>query len=828
MKLKNLLLATILGCSLMAFAVPARRDLRTVIQPDGSTLTVRKIGDEHFHLTLTEDGVPLVKEGGAYCFATLNEQGLLRSTGVIAADLTARNEAQRNAAVVPSNGLLNQAATARRFSARRNAPARVPQTGMGTFTTSFPNKGDVRVLVILVEYTDVKFKTTNAKEYFTNMMTQPGFSQYGGTGSAHEYFIDQSSGEFRPQFDVLGPVTLAHTREYYGQNDPDTKDDMHPEEMIIEAIKDLDPTVDFSVYDNDNDGVIDNVYVFYAGEGEASSDVDDSVWPHSWSLSESNSAFKADGKVVDKYACSNEWETESSSPAGIGTIIHEFSHVMGLPDLYPTDYNRDAYGKTCGTWSVMDYGTYNNDGRTPPNYSAYERNAMQWIEPELIDGPMNCSLEAISESNKAYIVQTSKDNEFFLFENRQNNGWDTYLPSHGMLIWHIDFDQRVFDDNEVNNNVKHMYVRLIKANNKDSEEFASGWTWPGASRNTDFTSETTPAFKDWNNRAIDLPITDIAEKDGVISFVAAGGEPSITAPKNLTATEFTSDSFTLLWDPVEDAEDYVVDITVGESGERTVTTADMGSGSVVTLPKGWTSNSNSKYDKTASCGQAIPALRLDKSAHHLITETFPSDIKKVSFWLKGNGTTDGKSKLEIQYSTGDDNWKTFETFYPSDGKAKNIELTSIPSGARNIRFYYTKSKGNVGIDDVVVECGEDPEPLTGFTGRRTGGKTRLEVSPIVADRNIYSVKLRAVKGAEFSRPVYLAVNTLETGICLTEAGLNAYVSVSGTTVTVRCESPVGIFDLAGRVVAVVPEGTTDITLPAGFYIIAGKKVIVKE
>lgn len=831
MKLKNLILAMAMGCSLMAFAVPARRDLRTVTQPDGTTLTIKTIGDEHFHVTMTADGVPLVKDGGSYYFATLQTDGNLRSTGVIAADLSMRNEAQRNAAVVVSNDLLQKASAARlaaRTKMRVSRASSLPQSGMGTFSTSFPSTGNVKVLVILVEYSDVKFKLSKPHEYFDNMLNKPGFSDYDATGSAYDYFRDQSNGRFHPQFDVLGPVSLPNKRSYYGANDK-YGDDKHPEEMVIDAVKLLDPTVDFSVYDNDNDGVIDNVYVFYAGLGEASSYVEETVWPHSWSLSEANSPIlMADGKKVDGYACSNEWESLDGQeyPTGIGTIAHEFSHVLGLPDLYSTNYDESATGLTPGEWSLMDYGSYSNNGRTPPCYSSFERNALKWIDPVLIDGPMNCTLEPLLESNQAYIVQTSKQNEFFLFENRQQNGWDEYTPGHGMLIWHIDFKQSVFDENTVNDNGNHMYVRIVKANNKESNQYIDGWPWPGTANKTSFTSSTRPAFKDWSNNSIDLPITDIAENDGIISFAAAGGNP-LETPANLQATEFTETGFTLLWDPVEDADDYEIDITYGTGSEPTSTTANMGSGSSLSLPTDWTSNSGETYSTNTNFGESAPSLKLAATGKYLMTETFDSDITAISFWLKGNGTS-GDSNLEVQWSDGSEQWTTFETIVPKNNKSETITLSTIPAGARQLRFYYNKDKGNIALDDVTVECdGGGIFYLEGFKEKRTGGENRLEVTPLAADQTLYKVKLRAIKENRYSAPCYLEVNTLETEICMTEASARVSVSVNGSIVTVVTDSPVRIYDISGRTVGIAPEGKSVFALPAGFYIIANRKFIIR-
>lgn len=484
------------GTVLAAGAVKARPGIHKMQQPDGSTIDVILVGDEHAHLYLTPDSLPLERDAA----------GFLRPTGATSREAFA------------------ELAQKRRQSKQRRAA--LPQNGLGVFSNSFPVRGDVKALVLLVNYKDVKFSTPNPHEYFSNMLMQEGFSDYNGTGSARDYFVDNSMGVFRPEFDCYGPVELPQNRSYYGGNDW-YGEDKAPEDMIKHAVQILDDEVDFSQYDTDGDGFVDNVYVFYAGEGEAGGGGDDTVWPHSYNiLNGAGKTVRADGVTFDYYACSNEWE--GGKPDGIGTFVHEFSHVMGLPDLYDTEYENAIY-VTPASWSVLDSGNYNNDSRTPAGYSAYERNALGWNEPELIDGPASIELEEIGSSNASFIIQTEKTNEFFLLENRQKTGWDAYLPGHGMLIWHIDYNSSVWTNNAVNNTKAHQYVDIVEANNSPNSRTSTNlaaYSWPGTKNKTSFTSSTAPAFKSWAGKAIDLPITDITETDGKIRFDVAGGGPS--------------------------------------------------------------------------------------------------------------------------------------------------------------------------------------------------------------------------------------------------------------------------------------------------------------
>lgn len=525
------LIVALAATSMIAHAVPAKRGYRTYTQPDGSTVSLQLSGDEFSHYYLTTDGVPVLQDAdGQFCYAT-TQNGIASASAYKAENPAQRSNAAKTFAASVSITDFDAAMQSRlseRLSAKAKAReanaanvatrASLPQSGLGLYTCNYPRKGKIRSLVFLVEYTDVKFTVSNPKDFYTRMLNSKGFSDYNGTGSARDYFLDQSQSQFDPTFDVYGPVTLANNRSYYGKNDKNGED-QHPEEMALEAAAAFKNQIDYSQYDYDGDGCIDNVYVIYAGVGEASSDVTTSVWPHSWEV-EDGPVYN--GKQLCTYTCSNEWEGDK--PDGIGTFVHEFSHVLGLPDLYHTTSN-SAYYTPC-EWSVMDYGPYNNDGRTPPNYGSFERNALQWMEPILLNFPINVTFEAIDKSNQAFLIQTEKTNEFFLLENRQQNGWDKYLPHHGMLIWHIDFNQTKWDNNVVNNTKSHQYVDIVEANNKTDGSVLSnlkGYPFPGTSQKTSFTSTTTPALKSWAGKAIDMPITEIAESNGIIAFKAAGG-----------------------------------------------------------------------------------------------------------------------------------------------------------------------------------------------------------------------------------------------------------------------------------------------------------------
>ncbi len=527
--------------ALCALAVPANRQPQVFTQPDGTQLTLRLVGDEFFHYYLTESGdMALQGPDGAFYLA----EPALDGTPAISSRLVGSKgqTAEQRVAMIDAGSKKAAAKRARRDRAMgMRAPMQASEaawpSGIGLFpNNTYPVTGSPRAAIILVAFSDVAMNS-RSQAYFTDMASKVGFKESGSTtgssspaatGSALDYFTASSNGKFTPQFDVLGPVKLSNTCAYYGGNDS-YGNDLRPEYMVRDAIKALDATTDFSVYDNDHDGVIDNVYVIYAGMGEANGGAANTIWPHSWSFSEAGLSLTVDGKKVDSYACSAEFYSKTLLD-GIGTFCHEFSHVMGLPDLYDTVYGT-AERYTPGDYSLMDQGSYLNSSRTPPTYGIYERNAMGWADVEVLDPGVgvDASLGHILNTNMGYAIATEKTNEFFLLENRQKTGWDAYLPGHGMLIWHIDYNTSIWNANKPNNSATHQYVDIVEAggtaNNTSSSTLAQ-YPFPGTKNKTSFTSSTTPAMRSWAGKNIDAPITDIAEANGMITFKVCGGAPS--------------------------------------------------------------------------------------------------------------------------------------------------------------------------------------------------------------------------------------------------------------------------------------------------------------
>ena len=378
--------------------------------------------------------------------------------------------------------------------------------------------GSKKGIIILVNFTDKTFNDANNQSYFNNIVNTEGFSNSKFNGSVHDFFSAQSNNQFDLTFDVVGPVTVSNNYAYYGQNSGG--DDMYPQEMVVEACNLVDDQVNFKDYDWDDDGVVDQVYVIYAGKGEADGGGSSTIWPHEWELSATDSDIDLDGVHIDTYACGPELNG-SSQINGLGTICHEFSHCLGIPDFY------DTAGSNFGmdSWSIMDYGCYNNNGYTPCNYTGYERMFCGWVEPiELKEDTQVTGLKSLADYGDVYIMYNpNHKDEYFIFQNIQQKGWDLYAGGSGLMIMHVDYDKDVWQANTVNNTSSRQRCTIFPADNSYSHYSLSDDLFPYGSKNS-FSNTTTPAAKLYNNnndgkKLMNIEVTNITKKsNGTVEF----------------------------------------------------------------------------------------------------------------------------------------------------------------------------------------------------------------------------------------------------------------------------------------------------------------------
>ena len=559
---KIILLAAFAAISISAIAIPARPFWRNFTQPDGTVVEVRLVGDEFGHAYVDRSGNVLRPDSDGYLRPV--DASEVRAARKAAAAKRMRANAAR---------------------VRSKAPVKVA--------------GTPHVPVLLVEFSDIKFKSTSGmisyswdpKTAFTNLLNQSGYSYNGASGSVKDFYTDNSNGIYIPTFDVFNKVTLTNGVKTYGANNA-KGDDTAPELAVYEAVKALDATIDFSQYDQDHDGEIDMILMYYAGENEAEAGSSDTIWPHQWNVQESTQKdgkttlikdVRFDGKKLGKYFCTSELSAihieydDEGNPSydlalcGIGTTCHEFAHSLGLPDFYDTDYE-DNY--MCGgtyAYDTMCEGSYNNEGNTPSFFGAEELLLLGWMDSLTDLPPMgHVTIPALSKTNKvAYKGDSSTEGEYFVFECRGDSSWDSEIKTgSGLIVYHVDKSSREISfpsdsdqesaynlwtnweaTNAINAAGQHPCYYIIPAGcqNYNYDRTNNGSYYGNPTENTglhysgtDFTFGRAAKYSsyspvDWNKATMDYKLKNISYSNGQVSFDVSADICFISVPASLTA-----------------------------------------------------------------------------------------------------------------------------------------------------------------------------------------------------------------------------------------------------------------------------------------------------
>lgn len=517
-----------------------------IVQPDGSKLTIRLFGDERFHYSQTEDGYTTIQDAnGFHYYGELNDDGDL-----VMSDTRARNTGDRSKR---ENNFLKRIGRDLRYSERQmNARKRMNVDGENIdeaeywgVSGTFPTTGNRKFLLILVSFTDKVFVKTQGD--FDNLMN-------GASPSFKDYYLENSFNQLNIATDVVGPYNLSGSMATYGANDAQGYD-INPRLMVQEGVDAAEAAgVDFSQYDNDGNGYVDGIMVVHAGYGEEAGAPAYTIWSHRWTLS--SYARTYDGVTINDYTTAPElYGTSGSQLTGIGVIVHEFGHNLGAPDTYDTDYTGSGGDSWhMKSWDVMASGSWNNNGYTPANYPAMHRWQFGWQTPTTLDTTgTGLTLANSTENNVSYVMYTPTSGEYFMLENRQQLGYDAYLPGHGLLIYHIDENWIAsHSSNNLNAFPTHQGIDIEEADNIRSTATYGGDPFPGTANVTSFSDTTTPSSVTWAGANTNNPITNIAENSGVISFditIGGGGGPSYCASQgNNSSYEWISsvqlDSYT--------------------------------------------------------------------------------------------------------------------------------------------------------------------------------------------------------------------------------------------------------------------------------------------
>lgn len=501
------------GFVLAANAVPARRGWQTRTQADGTAIEVQVIGDEFYHYTINRDGKQVREINGMYVE-------------------------------------IGEAPTPAVAKARRaKGVARRQRKDVGV-TPNLAPKG----VVILVNFSDKSMQSGHTQATFDELCNSTNCTVNSGYPSAAQYFADQSNGSYRPQFDVFGPVTLSRNVAYYGTDGSEEGDDQHATDAVVEAciLANEQFNINWADYDSDSDGYVDFVYVIYAGKGQADGGTSETIWPHNWEVSSAISYGSCTytsaqrtlgGKKIENYAMSGE--LSRNSLGGIGTLCHEFGHVMGLPDFYDTNANtQETYNYinclTPNDWSIMDGGSYNADGHCPPNYGPWEKDFFGWLTPINLgnEGKNVTILANGAEGFQTYQINTSGNYQSpttsglcYYLENRQQQGWDAPLTGHGMLIWKVNFNASKWTNNEPNNTDGNPLITIVSAS-------GTKIGWDGSTDNCPKNPFPGTGNKTSWNGVSGKPLLNIVESNGIVTLTYIEEPTPVVDPFNVSFVAF--------------------------------------------------------------------------------------------------------------------------------------------------------------------------------------------------------------------------------------------------------------------------------------------------
>ena len=678
------MIAMLLGVASL-WARPGYSKPIDVPQPDGTTVTLLMRGDEFLNFITTIDGYTVVKGAdGFYHYADKGADGQLTATSVIARNPAVRT-AQEQSFLSGRAKMIAPEMTASQRELKRLATtlyAPVPQTVDGQRRTQIINSrinyNNFKGLVILVNFADRSFTLDNPQEFFQKLTSEAHYTDASLThypvpveGSARDYFRDNSLGMFDPTFDVVGPVTISkNAADVGGQNMTNNT----LASMFKEALNQLNSTVNFSEYDLDNDGYIDICYSIFAGYGSyVQGNNSGYIWPHASNWTGGYATWmgmpKYDGKSFGRYACSVEIQDLETLAAqhqyldGIGTICHEFSHVLGLMDHYDSNYAEGGTAPTAGKWDVMDGGADHNYGLTPAGYNCFERYQLGFCEPQLLEVAGDYTLQPFATSNESFMVKTKKNNEEFFIENRQQTGWDRFLPSHGLLAWRADTSSpSKWKSNEVNITPGTMCFELLCANGNSVE--SANAPFPGSGNVMDLTDYSNEA---WGSRNAAIDLFDITESGGVITFKAG---------KNIYDRK------------IEDFEQSPVTTSDATGVQGVFCNWDLENVQIVNVAD-------------AGVGNGQHVAKLLRSGTLSSSQAFENGIRTLKFTVKN-----GSSKVKFVLSISSNGGETWQAVHSSDIK-KNEEASymfpKLPAGCMiRLGMLSTTNSAVCYIDDIEV------------------------------------------------------------------------------------------------------------------------------
>lgn len=469
----------------MAFSAQAIRPIHKLFpvkQSDGTTVMLYKNGDGHLAFYTTEDDQVVVRNSdGTLCYAKLEGADLVATT-IVVHDMASRTAEEiafvQSNTLKPTDQALVRLAARPHLSGVQKVGGASTSDGLGKYGTSatgaVPTIGSPKIPVIMVEYADTKFQEGMTEDKLDRMLNAEGYHEDNNLekGSVRDYFTAQSRGMFTPEFKVVAKVELSRGYSYYGQNNSGHgSGDKNAIAMVREAVSAaVSKGVDFEQFKIN--GKIPNVIVYYAGPGEATGGDDDTIWPHELDLPLSYGNMS--GHIFSSYFVGNELYGTAEKPSmmGIGVLVHEFGHAMGLPDFYDPYYSYSG-DSGFGSWSVMDNGAYVSNAYAPIGYNAYERSFMGWLDIKELSEP---GLVTLADPNSAegdiavMFRNPSNNNDYFIFENRQPGTWYPEDFGSGLMLTRISYNPSAWTTNSVNTNQTKKRAMVVTADGSNITE----------------------------------------------------------------------------------------------------------------------------------------------------------------------------------------------------------------------------------------------------------------------------------------------------------------------------------------------------------------------
>lgn len=381
------------------------------------------------------------------------------------------------------------------------------QRAISTQNNYVPHTGTITIPVVLVNFKDVKFKINEPKKAFEQLFNSDTQADLGDRnhlnyGSVAKYFRDMSHGKFTPKFKVYGPVTVDQPETHYGGKNENDNSDENPWQLVKDALKLVERQVtedDIKSFCSDGE-TIDCVYIVYAGLGQNDGGDGTTVWANC----STTGGATLRGKEVRWYTMSSELSPEIKDKDGttiipigvngLGVICHEFSHSLGLPDMYPTAKSAYLDNQEMEYWDLMDGGEYTYNGFRPTAYTAFEKEQMGWpVDIKTLDSDASVTMTTSTEQGgTAYkIVNPQNDKEYLMLECIQRKGWNKHLFGNGLLVYHVCLPSETITSNTYLNNTRGypgMAVvpadgaclsSYIKANKNDYGNSLKGDLFPG-------------------------------------------------------------------------------------------------------------------------------------------------------------------------------------------------------------------------------------------------------------------------------------------------------------------------------------------------------------